>query len=390
MSSAANAPKRVLILQGGGALGSYQAGVYEALAGADILPDWVCGISIGAVNAALIAGNPPERRLERLREFWEMTSAGLAFMPTPANHTLRSVFNEASAAWIAAMGIPGFFTPRLISPFLWPAGSAEAMSFYDTTPLRNTLERLVDFDLINAKKVRFGVGAVNIRTGRLRFFDNARETIGPEHVMASGALPPGLPPVEIDGEAYWDGGLVSNTPLDHVLDKGRHDDLVIFQVDLFNSEGEVPRNILESTEREKEIRFASRTRRNTAAQLQLRRARKAIRDLVAKLPEDLLDDPEIKVLNAFARENAVSIVQLIYRGAAYESGSKDYEFSRATMNDHWAAGLTDGQKAAKNRQKIEAVAPGASRLYDATARGDPPSATDHDDDLLNPAEGSLP
>jgi NTE family protein len=385
-SPAGGRPRQVLVLQGGGALGSYQAGVYEALQGADVTPDWVCGISIGAINAALIAGNPPERRLERLREFWDMTSAGLlAQPPLLAGGGARMWFNEASAAWIAAVGIGGFFKPRLIPPFFYPAGTPEALSFYDTAPLRATLERLVDFDLINTRKTRFSVGAVNIRTGRLRFFDNARETIGPEHVMASGALPPGFPPVVIEGESYWDGGLVSNTPLDHVLDKGRRDDLVIFQVDLFNSLGEVPRTILESAEREKEIRFASRTRRNTAARMQLRKARKAIRDLVAKLPADLLDDPEIKVLTAFARETSVTVVQLIYRSVAYETGSKDYEFSRATMLEHWAAGLADANKSLKNRQKILHPKPGASAIYDLAAAVD----TDHDTDGLNP-EGSLP
>ncbi len=357
-------PRQILVLQGGGALGAYQAGVYEGLCAEALEPEWVAGISIGAVNAAIIAGNPPERRMERLRAFWELTSSGAVGKPLMADGMTRALFNEASAAWVATMGVPGFFKPRLISPMFQLPGMDGALSFYDTAPLRETLEKLVDFKLINEKKVRLSVGAVNIEEGTLHFFDNFTDTIGPEHIMASGALPPGLPPVKIGEAWYWDGGLVSNTPLDYVLESDEADDLVIFQVDLFNSIGDMPRTVLEAAEREKEIRFASRTRRNTEAAMQLHKAKVALRDLIAKLPDELLDHPEISVLDAFSQENSVTVVQLIYSGRDYETGSKDYEFSRTTMLDHWAAGLEDAKRSVEDREKILRAKPHGTAVYD--------------------------
>lgn len=351
-ASKRDTPRQILVLQGGGALGSYQAGVHEGLCDMALEPDWVCGISIGAINAAIIAGNPPERRRERLRAFWDLATSGGIAAPAFDDAHSRGLFNDMSATWAAMTGVPGFFRPRLISPLFYPPGAPEALSFYDTGPLRETLSQLVDFDLINSRKVRLSVGAVNIKTGKLRFFDNKRDEIRPEHIMASGALPPGLPPVVIDGESYWDGGLVSNTPLDYVLDHDQIDDLVIFQVDLFRASGELPRSIIEAAEREKEIRFASRTRRNTQGVMALHKAKVAVRDLIAKLPQDLLDDPEVRVLQRFSRENSVTIVQLVYRGPDYETGSKDYEFSRATMLEHWQAGVTDARQVAVDRHKL--------------------------------------
>jgi len=206
---------RVLVLQGGGALGSYQAGAFQALCRQGFEPEWVAGISIGAINAAIIAGNPPETRLDRLKEFWEMVSKPVPWNPVVKTDRGRSVFNETSAALIATFGVPGFFTPRIPPAPLWPPGSPEAQSYYDTAPLKRTLERLVDFDRIkHAGDTRLSVGAVNARTGHFAYFDSAKIAIRPEHVMASGALPPGFPPIEIDGEYYWDGGLFSNTPLE--------------------------------------------------------------------------------------------------------------------------------------------------------------------------------
>lgn len=209
--------ERVLVLQGGGALGAYQAGAYEALCRHDFEPNWVAGISIGAINAAIIAGNPREKRIERLREFWEQASSPVPWSPVLNDDQSRSIFDEASAAIIAAFGVPGFFTPRFPPAPLWPTGSQQSLSYYDTAPLRETLERLVDFDRINNDGIRLSVGAVNVRTGNFAYFDNRRQKIGPEHIMASGALPPGFPAIEIEGELYWDGGIVSNTPLDYVL-----------------------------------------------------------------------------------------------------------------------------------------------------------------------------
>ena len=336
---------RVLVLQGGGALGSYQAGVCEALQAAEVDPDWVAGISIGAINAALIAGNPPERRTERMRAFWDQASSGPFFSPTAIDfNPFRSFLNQMSAATIATFGAPGFFTPRLPSSMLWPEGTREAISYYDTDPLRATLEKLVDFGRINAGATRLSVGAVNVQTGNSVVFDSARQTIGPEHIMASGALPPGFAPVWIDDEAYWDGGLVSNTPLQFVLDDDQHEDLLIFQVDLFNAQGPMPRNMLEVDEREKDIRYSSRTRLNTDASLRIHKVKAALRALLDSLPEERADDPELAILHETAKENAVTVVQLIYRKQPYEGGSKDFEFSRQTMTEHWASGVADVQR----------------------------------------------
>jgi NTE family protein len=346
-------PKRVLVLQGGGALGAYQGGVYEGLAEADFKPDWIAGISIGAINGAIIAGNAPENRLARLREFWATASAGLPFTFELAEPHARSFVNEAAAAWIAAMGVGGFFKPRFPPAVLYPPGAPEALSFYDTAPLRETLTRLVNFDLINEKKIRLSLGAVDIESGELRYFDNHREEIGPEHVMASGALPPGFPPVTIDGRHYWDGGVVSNTPLAHVLENGdTAEDLLIFQVDLFNAQGEMPRTLLEANEREKDIRYSSRTTNNTKAMLQKHHAKLALTKLLDSLPPELRKGDAALRVEALARENAVTVVQVIYRDKPYEGSSKDYEFSRQSMTEHWTAGLADIEKAMTKREQM--------------------------------------
>src|SRR4030081_23914 len=336
----------VLVLQGGGALGSYQAGAYQALCQFDFEPEWIAGISIGAINAAIIAGNAREKRVDRLKEFWEMVSAPVPWNPVTKGDRARSYFNETSAALIAAFGVPGFFTPRIPPAPLWPHGSPQSQSYYDSTPLRATLERLVDFDLINDLKTRLSVGAVSVTTGNFRYFDNFEfrklgKKIGPEHIMASGALPPGFPSIEIEGEHFWDGGIASNTPLDYVLDAEVTNDLLIFQVDLFSARGPLPLSLLEAAEREKDIRFSSRTRMNTDKNKQVHDARKALRDLLGKLPDDLKKEPSVEILCRMAKENTVTVVHLIYRSKNYESSSKDYDFSHIGMVEHWGAGERD-------------------------------------------------
>ena len=238
-----------LLLQGGGALGAYQGGVYEALAEANIHPDWIAGISIGAINGAIIAGNPPLSRVDRLREFWTQVTSSAPWSNNPfvdlarSDHT-RNLLNQMSASLAASFGAAGFFSARPLMPWLQPVGTLGATSFYDTKSLRDTLERLVDFDRINAGMTRFSAGAVNVRTGNFAYFDSTTHTIRPEHVMASGALPPGFPSVEIDGQQYWDGGLVSNTPLQWVIENDpRRKDTLAFQVDLWSARGQLPRNL---------------------------------------------------------------------------------------------------------------------------------------------------
>lgn len=336
---------RVLVLQGGGALGAYQAGVFEALCAQGHRPGWVAGISIGAVNAALIAGNPPERRLDALRAFWQRTSERVPFASPFADGWGRRLFNEAAAGLVAATGIPGFFTPRLTPWWLALPGSPAAISLYDTEPLRQTLVELVDFDLLNAGPVRVSVGAVNVNTGNFVYFDNRDRWIGPEHIMASGALPPGFPPVMIDGEPYWDGGIVSNTPLDYVLDERGAEPLLVFQVDLFAARGQIPRTLAEAQQREKDIRFSSRTRMNTDVHQRIAALEAAAAHLLerldGRLPADVADDPALAVLRARTCPGPVTILHLINRPESYETGSKDYEFSRMTMLGHWESGKAD-------------------------------------------------
>jgi NTE family protein len=348
-----------LLLQGGGALGAYQAGVYEALAEAELHPDWVAGISIGAINSALIAGNPPAQRVERLRAFWEAVTDqrwwGLpAVSPVLARgDVMRGFVNQMSAGLVVARGAPHFFVPRAVSPWFAPAGTPEATSHYDTTPLRGTLERLIDFDRINAGEMRFSVGAVNVRTGNFVYFDNETTLIRPEHVMASGALPPGFPAVEIEGEHYWDGGLVSNTPLQWVLESEPRRDTLAFQVDLWSARGEFPRTIAEVSTRQKEIQYSSRTRQNSDRFKQTQRLHNALAGLLERLPPELRQSPEAQTLSRVADRKVYNLVQLIYRSKQYEGDSKDYEFSRLSMEDHWRAGYHDTVRTLRHPEVLE-------------------------------------
>lgn len=326
-----------LVLQGGGALGAFQGGVYEALHAQGIGIDRIAGISIGAINAALIAGNPPERRLERLRAFWNLVSSWLPSFPIPGDERTREFVHEWSAAFVAFAGVPGFFGPRPWPPFLALPGSAEALSFYDSTALRRTLDDLVDWDLLNDGPVTLSVGVVEIESGNFYYFNNRRERIDARHIMASGALPPGLPPVEIDGKLYWDGGLVSNTPLQDILDS-QDRPMLVFQVDLFPAEGRIPKTMEDVVARAKEIRFSSRTRAINDQMLRLRKERELIRRVLAKLPPELADDADVAALRLRAEEYPVNVVQLIHRAQAWEGESRDYEFSARTMTEHWEAG----------------------------------------------------
>jgi NTE family protein len=364
--------RRVLVLQGGGALGSYQAGAFQALCASGFEPEWVAGISIGAINAAIIAGNEAHNRVDRLKEFWEMVSAQVSWTPVFKGERTRSLFNETSAAVIATFGVPGFFTPRIPPAPLWPQGAPQALSYYDTAPLKKTLERLVDFDRINDLKCRLSVGAVGITSGNFRYFDNVEfkrqgKLIGPEHIMASGALPPGFPAVLIDGEYYWDGGIASNTPLDFVLDAETDRDLLIFQVDLFSARGLLPQTLLEAAEREKDIRYSSRTRMNTDKNRQIHNARKAVLDLISKLPADLRHDPSVEYLRKVAKENTVTVVHLIYKSKNYETNSKDYDFSHVAMVEHWNAGVRDVHLSMRHKEWLERPQSGETMVtYDLT------------------------
>ena len=335
-----------LVLQGGGALGAYQGGVYEALAEASLHPDWVAGISIGAINAALIAGNAPEVRVEKLRKFWETVTADPLsnWFVAPVHlggDLVRNWANHWHAAAAAIHGAPGLFTPRPVPAYFAPAGTADATSFYDTSSLKTTLERLVDFDRVNSGEMRFSVGAVNVASGNFVYFDNRTHEIRPEHIMASGALPPGFAAVEIEGEYYWDGGVVSNTPLQWVLEGADRQDTLAFQVDLWSARGAIPRTLPEVITRQKEIQYSSRTRASSDQFRKEQKLRSALAELISKLPEHLRDTPEYALLLPEADPNVYNIIQLIYRSKHYEGDSKDFEFSSRSMEDHWAAGLSD-------------------------------------------------
>ncbi len=330
-----------LTLQGGGAMGSYQAGVEQALSEAGLHPDWVAGVSIGAVNAAIIAGNPPERRVRRLREFWDLITETTALWPEVPNQGWQAAQRQASAGLAVLFGQPGFFRPR--APLEWLAQPAP-VSFYDTSELRSTLERLVDFDLINRRDgVRLSVGAVDVVTGNMVYFDSTRDPLGPEHIMASGALPPGLATVEVDGRHYWDGGLVSNTPLQYVMSQEPLASMLVFQVDLFPARGKLPENLDQVCEREKDIRFSSRTRNSTKFACLQRAHHADLAAFLARLPPELQSDPVAQRLKAHASPAPVDLVHLIYRPAAPQGSAKDYEFGRSTMEERWEEGLHDAR-----------------------------------------------
>lgn len=361
------AERKVLVLQGGGALGAYQAGAYAELSAAGLAPDWVAGISIGAINAAIIAGNAPSRRVARLRAFWERVSSVLPSDEPLPGDAGRRAYSEFSAAFGAVFGIPGFFAPRFPPAALRAPGGPAATSHYDTEPLGRTLADLVDFSLIGERGVRLSVGAVDVETGNFAYFDSDREPLSPAHIMASGALPPGFPPVEIDGRLYWDGGIVSNTPLHYVLEEHRSADPVcVFQVDLFSARGPAPRTLAEVAQREKEIRFSSRTRLNTDRERELAGVRAALARLCRKLPPELRDDADFRFLMDKARETPVSIVHLINRRQPWQTQSKDYEFSRLTVETLWENGRRDVGKmlADKAWQDRDPTLPGV-QVFDA-------------------------
>ncbi|MGE5798862.1 MAG: patatin-like phospholipase family protein [Syntrophaceae bacterium] len=355
----------ILALQGGGALGAHQAGVYEGLAEAGLLPTWVVGISIGGINAAIIAGNPPERRVERLRTFWDRVSSYAPLTPPAWLDVMRPALNNLSAAAVMSFGIPAFFIPRVPPPVFAADNSPGALSYYDTSPLNRTLEELVDFDLINSRKVRLSLGAVNIREGQSVYFDNSYTRISADHVRASGSLPSGFPLVTIDGEHYWDGGIVSNSPLAYVTDEKPRTRVLIIEVDVFNARGKLPRNLDQVMERAKDIQYASKMRLNTDHFRELGEMRAALGRLLCKLPAGLMNDPDAQKLASACDEREFTIARLINRRTTKSGSTKDYEFSRATVDEAWAAGLEDVRYSKANIEWTQPMdlGPGV-RVYD--------------------------
>lgn len=357
--------RKFLVLQGGGALGAYQAGAYEALHKAGIRPEWIAGISIGAINSAIIAGSPVERRVENLRAFWDMVSAGPKSPMAGTGDLTRKWLNEYSASFNALAGVQGFYVPRSLMPWQYLTDANARISFYDTTPLIETLERLVDFELINHRAVRLSLGAVDVVSGNFEYFDNFPSSehrkpteITARHVAASGALPPGFPPVQIEDKYYWDGGLVSNTPFQWVLDERKTtDDICVFQVDLFSAEGRMPEDISDVLAREKEIRYSSRTRFNTSEAKKKEKYKKALARVLSLVPEEFRNDQDFQFLNRPEDLGAVTAVHLIYRRKKYETHTMDNEFSRLTMEEHWRAGYGDVMDTLKSPQWLDRIIP---------------------------------
>ncbi len=343
----------ILLLQGGGALGAYQAGVYEGLVEAGIEPSWVVGISIGAINAALIVGNPPERRVERLREFWRQISVNVGPPLPPWLDSLRPAVNFMAAMSAATVGVAGFYRPRMPPTSFAADGTEGALSIYDTTPLKATLEELVDFDLINRGQVRLSLGAVNVCKGTSTYFDTKNTLIHSDHVRASGALPPGFPPVMIDGEHYWDGGVVTNTPITYVVDERPLPTARIIQVDNFNAQGELPRNLSEVSERAKDIQYSSKSCFNIERIQEIGELAAAGRRLLGRLPPELKSDPDAQKLAAACVERSWLIIRLINTRPSRSGFVKDFEFSRATIEEAWTAGLEDVRRSISGWDTIQ-------------------------------------
>jgi len=347
-------PQTVLVLQGGGALGAYQGGVYEVLAGDGLQPDWVVGTSIGAINSALIAGNPPERRLERLREFWHLvgyTDVRIDPMFAPFGAWLEPWLKASGLLSTFTRGVPGFFVPRPgVTADITQLAPTPQTSFYDTAPLHATLERLIDFDYLNAGYVRCTVSAVEVSTGELAMFDSAKETLTPAHIVASGALPPGFPSVLINGKAYWDGGIYSNSPIDIVLDDAERRDTLCFMIDLWDPTAAAPKSISQAMARQKDIQFASRTREHLEEHRDKQNLRRAINLLSAKMSAAERQDPSVKRLSKLGCASTINIIRLIMKALPSDDYNKDVDFARSTLQARWQAGIHDAHRALRYKQ----------------------------------------
>ena len=332
----------VLVLQGGGALGAYQAGVYHALHENSIEPDWIIGTSIGAINASLIAGNARADRLERLKEFWTRMAYRSPF-GVPAWTGLP----DTLAYWNTLLrGIPAFFEPNPAA-FLGthvPLG-VDSAGFYSTAPLENTLRELVDFSLVNQCRPRLTVGAAHVRTSEMKYFDSRDGEIGVKHIMASGALPPAFPAVRIDGELYWDGGILSNTPTEVIFDDNPRKNSLIFAVHLWNPMGEEPGTIWELLNRHKDIQYSSRVASHITRQRQMHRMRHVIRELAKLLPEEARRTQQAQALAAFGCHTIMHVVRLLAPQLENENHTKDVDFSPSSIRMRWEAGYTKTMRA---------------------------------------------
>lgn len=353
----------VLILQGGGALGAYQAGVYQNLFEHHTPIDWVIGTSIGAINSALIAGNPPEKRLENIKAFWDSLAP-----PTTQNlwAGMQSWFNVPSSAGTMGTlmnGVEGFFKPRVGSTWdIHAKVDLGRAGFYDTSPLKATLEKYVDFDYLNNGEMRISVCAVDIDNGQSAVFDSAKQKLRPEHIMASGALPPGFPPIEIDGRAYWDGGVYSNSPLSVFLDEDEKNDALCFMVDLWDSSETRPQSMAEAMSRYKDIQYASRSAEQLTMHQKLQDMQRAIRELSKHLAPETRKKAELKSLIAMGCDHTVNVVNLVMKALPADNYFKDIDFSAETIAARWQAGNHDCRRALRHKAWLRPLPPHAGLI----------------------------
>ena len=345
----------VLVLQGGGALGAYQGGVYQALHEAGVEPDWIIGTSIGAINASIITGNKPEDRLNRLKEFWRRMERSDFWGVFPA---WTGVADALSSWSTLANGIPGFFevNPQAFLGSHVPLGADHA-GYYSTEPLRKTLEELVDFSLINRKQPRLTVGAAHVRTSMMHYFDTREMELTPSHIMASGALPPAFPAVRIDGELYWDGGILSNTPTERIFEDYPRRNSLIFAVHLWHPTGEEPETIWQVLHRQKDIQYSSRIANHIVRQRESHRLRHVISELVKFIPGDLKADPRVKELAGYSCRTRMHVVRLLAPRLTNETHIKDIDFSPAGIRARWEAGYADTNRALATQAWLEECDP---------------------------------
>jgi NTE family protein len=368
----------VLVLQGGGALGAYQGGVYEALHEAKVEPDWIIGTSIGAINAAIIAGNAVEHRLDRMREFWRRMERNDLWSVLPS----WSGIGDSLSAWATmTRGIPGFFEANPLA-FLGahvPLGT-DAAGYYSTAPLRRTLDELVDVSLIKKNTPRLLVGAAHVRTSMMRYFDSRDGEIGVEHIMASGALPPAFPAVRIDGELYWDGGILSNTPTEAIFDDNPRRNSLIFAVHMWNPRGPEPETIWEVMHRHKDIQYSSRIANHIARQREAHRLRHVVNELAKWVPEDARKSMLVRELSAYGCPTRMHVVRLLAPRLENESHIKDIDFSPSGIRERWQAGY-----AATCRALARAAWIGEFSPLDAVVLHDPDTDDEHNTRTKNPA-----
>lgn len=365
--------KTALVLQGGGALGAYQGGIYEGLAAAEMKIDWIVGTSIGAINGAIIAGNAPENRLARLREFWQIVGRDTPFPFGGTCFDLLSTWlKPAQQLDTLINGIPGFFKPRVGAVFdVQRAMEPGKLGFYDTAPLAETLEKLVDFDYLNSGAVRLCVCAVSVSTGQIVTFDSKHTRLTPQHIMASGALPPGFPPVQIGDDFFWDGGIYSNTPMDVVLQDNSNDNLLCFMIDLWNPKSAHPTSMASAMNRYKDIQYASRSHAHLIEHKKKHDLRLAVKRLSEQLSERDLGKSNNQHYAAHGSDSSVNVVHITMRGLPGDDQYKDIDFSRRTIDARWTAGQSDIGRALQKKQWLEPLPDGVGMaihtLYQAPA-----------------------